>query len=158
MQIIGLASSFLGGSPTGAAASGGYKLPSGGGYAQGFSMPSIMGRASGGPINAGQPYLVGERGPELVVPNQSGTVLNTQNTKTAARAALTGGSGGGGSVQIGYTVTEINSMRFVSEEQFQQGMEATRRAAAREGAAGGERRTLDRLRQSPQTRRALGIS
>ena len=114
-------------------------------------------RAAGGPINAGQPYLVGEQGPELVVPNQSGTVLNAQNTRTAARTALTGGSGGGGSVQIGYTVTEINSMRFVSEDQFQQGMEATRRAAAREGAAGGERRTLDRLRQSPKTRRSLGL-
>ena len=84
-------------------------------------------------------------------------MLNAQNTRTAARAALTGGSGGGDSVQIGYTVTEINSMRFVSEEQFQLGMEATRRAAAREGAAGGERRTLDRLRQSPKTRRQLGI-
>jgi hypothetical protein len=32
-------------------------------------------RAEGGPIAAGQPYLVGERGPELVVPSQSGHVV-----------------------------------------------------------------------------------
>lgn len=33
------------------------------------------GRASGGPITAGVPYLVGEKGPEIVVPGQSGTVI-----------------------------------------------------------------------------------
>ena len=32
-------------------------------------------RANGGPIEQGRPYLVGEEGPELVVPNQSGTVI-----------------------------------------------------------------------------------
>jgi hypothetical protein len=32
-------------------------------------------RASGGPVMAGRPYLVGERGPEIVVPQQAGTVL-----------------------------------------------------------------------------------
>ena len=32
-------------------------------------------RASGGPVAAGEPYLVGERGPEIVVPSSSGTVI-----------------------------------------------------------------------------------
>lgn len=32
-------------------------------------------RADGGPMSAGMAYLVGERGPELVVPRQSGTVV-----------------------------------------------------------------------------------
>ena len=32
-------------------------------------------RAEGGPVAAGQPYIVGERGPEWFVPRQSGTVL-----------------------------------------------------------------------------------
>lgn len=31
-------------------------------------------RASGGSVNTGQPYMVGERGPELFVPNQAGTI------------------------------------------------------------------------------------
>jgi Tfp pilus assembly protein PilE len=34
------------------------------------------GRASGGSMMAGQPYLVGERGPEIVVPGRSATVMN----------------------------------------------------------------------------------
>jgi hypothetical protein len=32
-------------------------------------------RASGGPVTGGTPYLVGELGPEIVVPNSSGTVI-----------------------------------------------------------------------------------
>lgn len=32
-------------------------------------------RASGGPISPGKAYLVGERGPELIVPRQAGTVI-----------------------------------------------------------------------------------
>lgn len=32
-------------------------------------------RAEGGPVSAGRPYLVGERGPELIVPAASGTVV-----------------------------------------------------------------------------------
>jgi len=31
-------------------------------------------RAAGGPVNAGEPYLVGERGPELFTPGQSGNI------------------------------------------------------------------------------------
>jgi ABC-type transporter Mla subunit MlaD/biotin operon repressor len=33
-------------------------------------------RAKGGPITAGKPYLVGEEGPELIVPDSSGQVIN----------------------------------------------------------------------------------
>lgn len=32
------------------------------------------GRATGGPVSAGRPYVVGERGPELFVPSDSGRV------------------------------------------------------------------------------------
>ena len=32
-------------------------------------------RANGGPVSAGKPYLVGERGPELMIPGKSGTVV-----------------------------------------------------------------------------------
>jgi hypothetical protein len=32
-------------------------------------------RAEGGPVAAGQPYVVGERGPGWFVPNQGGTVI-----------------------------------------------------------------------------------
>ena len=36
---------------------------------------SIFKRADGGPVSAGTPYLVGELGPEIVVPRQAGTVI-----------------------------------------------------------------------------------
>jgi len=35
-------------------------------------------KALGGPVSAGQPYLVGEKGPELFVPNNSGEILSNQ--------------------------------------------------------------------------------
>ena len=42
----------------------------------GSVLNSLFGtRAMGGPVSAGQPYVVGERGPELFVPSQSGGVV-----------------------------------------------------------------------------------
>jgi hypothetical protein len=51
--------------------------PSGQGFAGISAFFSGFGgaRAMGGPVSAGTPYLVGERGPEIVVPNSSGTVV-----------------------------------------------------------------------------------
>ena len=40
-----------------------------------YNPAPISRKASGGPISAGMPYLVGERGPEVIVPSQSGTVI-----------------------------------------------------------------------------------
>ena len=34
----------------------------------------------GGPVSAGTPYIVGEQGPELFVPNQSGTIVPNGDT------------------------------------------------------------------------------
>ena len=45
------------------------------------------GRASGGPVNPGQFYVVGENGPEILVPGVSGTVIPPSQGR--------GGSGGG---------------------------------------------------------------
>jgi hypothetical protein len=38
-------------------------------------MKSLSSRQAGGPVKAGQPYLVGEAGPELMMPGQAGTIL-----------------------------------------------------------------------------------
>lgn len=46
-------------------------------------------RASGGPVAAGTPYLVGEQGPEMFVPAESGMIV--------PNSALPSGGGGGGS-------------------------------------------------------------
>jgi tape measure domain-containing protein len=42
----------------------------------GFSLPPLIPmRAAGGPVMAGSPYIVGERGPELFVPGRSGGIV-----------------------------------------------------------------------------------
>lgn len=38
-------------------------------------------RAMGGPVTAGKPYLVGERGPEIFAPNVDGSVINNMRTE-----------------------------------------------------------------------------
>ena len=40
----------------------------------GWLTNAIFGRASGGPVSAGKPYIVGERGPELFVPSGNGRI------------------------------------------------------------------------------------
>jgi hypothetical protein len=52
-------------------------------------------RAKGGPVRAGEPYIVGEEGPELVVPSQSGTVLTAGETRAALSPVSGAGSGTG---------------------------------------------------------------
>jgi hypothetical protein len=59
----------------------------GGGLAFGGGL-NLMARANGGPVSSGQPYMVGERGPELFVPGRSGTIV--ANDKM----------GGGGDVNV----------------------------------------------------------
>ena len=67
----------------------------------------VEGRAEGGSVGAGQPYVVGERGQELFVPNQPGQIVNAQRTAEMMK----GGSGGngGGSTSIVVAPTNISS-------------------------------------------------
>ena len=48
----------------------------------------LTGRASGGPVKAGQPYMVGERGPEMFVPNQSGNIIPNGASGTVVNQSL----------------------------------------------------------------------
>lgn len=64
-------------------------------------------RAAGGPVVRGLPYLVGENGPEIVVPDTSGRVLSAGASRglvaSAAVGGMRGSTGGGrysGPVQI----------------------------------------------------------
>lgn len=59
---------------------------------------SIFGgaRATGGPVQAGTPYLVGEKGEEIFVPQQSGTII--PNNMLQASAAPSGGAVNGTAV------------------------------------------------------------
>jgi phage-related minor tail protein len=47
-------------------------------------------RATGGPVSAGSPYMVGERGPELFMPSGSGTIIpNNQINNMGATTNVT---------------------------------------------------------------------
>jgi len=51
-------------------------LGTGPGKGKGLGMgQGIPGRAGGGPVQAGQPYIVGEEGPEVIVPQSDGSVI-----------------------------------------------------------------------------------
>ena len=56
-------------------------------------------RASGGSVQKGQPYMVGERGAELFVPNQSGQI------QQSAR-------GGGGATTVNFNINTVDASGF----------------------------------------------
>lgn len=53
-------------------------------------------RAEGGPVNAGLPYVVGERGPELFVPRSSGSIV--------PNGAMGSSGGSAGGVTVNYNI------------------------------------------------------
>jgi tape measure domain-containing protein len=112
-------------------------------------------RADGGPTRAGTPYLVGERGPELFVPGTSGGVMSNSDLRSSMGAAP--GSSGGPVLNMSFETSTINGVEYVSRDQLEAAMAQTRRQAARDGASRGMSMTLDRLQQSPSTRRKVGI-
>lgn len=61
----------------------------------------LPGRATGGPVSAGQAYMVGERGPEPFVPSVDGRILSVPQ----AQAALRGNGGGGMNVSFSPNIT-----------------------------------------------------
>ena len=150
---IGIAKAFAGlsggGSGLGSAPpdSGGLRLTEIGKY--------MGGRANGGPVRGGQPYMVGERGPELFVPSNNGGVMRNEDMRQ-----LMGRSPVGNAPAMNFTfeTTNIGGQEFVSREQLEAAMVTTRRQAANDGAKRGMNMTLDRMQNSPRTRARVGIS
>ena len=58
------------------------------------SLFGAPGRAIGGPVSAGRPYIVGERGPELFVPGAAGRIHNGAGTAAARTIRITVNVGG----------------------------------------------------------------
>ena len=67
----------------------------------GSFMSMFSGRASGGSVQKGQPYMVGENGAEMFVPNQSGQI--TQSAR---------GTGGGGSTTVNFNINTVDARGF----------------------------------------------
>jgi len=79
---------------------------------------SFSKRAAGGPVVRGKPYIVGENGPEIVVPDDSGRVLSAGASRgLMVQGAMTGlqsSMGGGGTVQEVRLTVDGNDQRLVS--------------------------------------------
>ena len=140
----------------------------GGGTTPPVTMPDAValtaaeGAFVSGPTNA----LVGEGGePEYIIPESKMRESMARYSRGARGGSVipeSGGSGtsgeGGGTavaapIDVRYTVERINSVDYVTADQFQAGM----RQAADQGAKQGEQKTLKRLQMSSGTRKRLGM-
>lgn len=68
----------------------------------GGMLEALQGRASGGPVFGGRPYMVGELGPELFVPNSNGQIVPSNqisnNTTNNYTVNLAGGGNAGSDI------------------------------------------------------------
>ena len=95
-----------------------------------FGIPSTAtGKAIGGSVQAGQPYMVGERGQELFVPNQSGSIIPNNE--------LGGGSGVVVNQTINVSTGVQQTVRAEISNLMPQIQEATKSAVADARARGG---------------------
>ena len=89
----------------------------------GTTAPPVEARKMGGPIKAGRPYLVGETGPELVVPNIGGQVITSERTEKIYKN-LTSRKRGKGGVNV-QTLPMITNQLPPPSVQLPSGGEAT---------------------------------
>ena len=68
-------------------------------------------KAAGGPFGANQPMIVGELGPELILPSSGGQVVNAERTSQIQAAGLRRGAGssGGAPAVVNAPVNTINN-------------------------------------------------
>ncbi len=100
-----------------------------GGFGGGDASVSLSGRASGGPVLANTPYIVGERRAELFVPSTSGRIEPNLNA--------TGRSGGG----------TVNNYFGPGAEEFWGKINRGHADAARRGATGGAQMAIQQIQR-----------
>ena len=91
--------------------------------------------ASGGTIQANRPVLVGERGPEIFIPNTGGTVMNNMNSKNAM--------GGGNTIinqSINFATGVVPTVRAEVIKMMPQIADVTKGAVAEAAMRGGNYR------------------
>ncbi len=121
--------------------------------------------AEGGFVDRPTNALIGEGSePEYVIPEskmRESMARYSRGSRGSSVIPENGGSGseeGGGTavaapIDVRYSVERINSVDYVTADQFQRGMQS----AAAQGAKQGEQSTLKRLQMSGSTRRRLGL-
>jgi tape measure domain-containing protein len=133
--------------------------------------PTFFKYADGGTFNNG---VMGEAGPEAIMPLKrgadgklgvaarlDGAMKRYRSTPGSAAAAAEGdaaalaaaGAATMEPIDVRYSVERINSVDYVTADQFQRGMQQ----AAAQGAKQGEQRALSTLKQNTNVRRSVGI-
>jgi hypothetical protein len=132
----------------------------------GSGLLGLLKFSEGGYVSGPTPALVGEGGEsEYIIPESKMRESMSRYSRGARGSAVipeAGGSGASGSsggaavgaaIDVRYSVERINSVDYVTADQFQAGMQR----AADEGAKQGEQKTLKRLQMSSGTRKRLGM-
>jgi len=137
--------------------------------------------ANGGQVDKGETYIVGERGPEVFTATSNGSII-PGNVFAATRAAISNGTSStneafaensdainttnmitkermlererlaamkNNPIDIRYESSVINSVEYVTAEQHRQGLA--------QAAERGRALTLQSLRNSPKTRKKVGV-
>ena len=68
-------------------------------------------RATGGPVSQNQSYIVGERGPEIFVPNSSGMIIPNNEVGVSDGGGL---GGGGDNIDVTFNINTIDASDFDS--------------------------------------------
>ena len=95
------------------------------GALRGIGLPA---RAMGGPVSAGQAYMVGEEGPEPFVPAVNGRILSVPQAQAAVRGG--GRSGGVGSVALTFDLRGTTGERELDAKIQRAGQELLARVPA----------------------------
>ena len=121
------------------------------------SSPTMFKFADGGAMRTG---LMGEAGPEAIMPLSRGADGSLGVQANGLREAMDRQQGGGSGspvLNMSFQSTNINGVEYVSRDQLESAMAETRRASTRDGAKRGMTMTLDRIQNSSSTRRRAGI-
>lgn len=118
--------------------------------------------ANGGVVGGPTLGLMGEgKYNEAIVPLPDGKSIPVQLGGGSSRDLLSKGSSkqqnASPVLSMSFQTTKFGDKEYVDIGQLQAAMAETRRLAAREGAAQGSQLALNRLRNSPNTRRQLGL-
>lgn len=100
------------------------------------TMPT--GKAGGGTIQGGQATLVGERGPEIFIPNTGGTIMNNMNSKNA----MGGGSTTVVNQSINFATGIVPTVRAEVMQMLPQISDVTKNAVAEAAMRGGTYRRM----------------
>jgi len=116
----------------------------------------IPGFADGGRPRVNAPSIVGERGPELFVPDTAGTVVNNADTRATLDRYSGNNETSSYSSSLSITtgpVMQMNNDQYIRRADFERGL----KQASDDGAKRGEAMALRRLKNSRSTRAQLGM-